>query len=270
MNPSPERPPEPAPPERPWWRRMLTPILAGGAAVLKYAAPILKFFPLILKTGGSMILSIGAYALVYGWRFALGFVLLLLVHELGHSLAAKVFGLNVSAPVFIPFLGAQILLREMPPNAWVEAIVGIAGPVTGTLGGIAVFGLATLTGSPLYYALASSAFFLNLFNLVPIIPLDGGRVVTAISPWLWIVGIAVLVPFLILHLSGSGVFILLLVASSLPRVWRQLRDRNSPENRRYYECAPWQRAVVTTGYFGLVLFLAAALTETHQILAYAG
>lgn len=256
-----------APQEASWWRKAIAPVLAAGATALKFGWPLLKFLPVVLKTGGSMLLSIGAYAWLYGWKFAVGFVVLLFVHEMGHSIAAKACGLKVSAPVFIPFLGAQILLKEMPPNAWVEAIVGYGGPLLGTIGGMAAFVIGVLTGSPLFYALASSAFFLNLFNLVPIIPLDGGRIVTAISPWLWIVGIVLLVPYLLLSLSGAGIYILILVATSLPRVWRQFKNRNDPESQRYYECAPWQRGVVSVAYFGLVLFLAFAMTETHHILA---
>ncbi|MSP55133.1 MAG: site-2 protease family protein [Myxococcales bacterium] len=222
---------------------------------------------MVLKTGGSMLLSIGAYAWLYGWKFAVGFVVLLFVHEMGHSIAAKACGLKVSAPVFIPFLGAQILLKEMPPNAWVEAIVGYGGPLLGTLGGLVAFAIGVYTGSPLFYALASSAFFLNLFNLVPIIPMDGGRIVTAISPWLWIVGILLLIPYLLFSLSGAGIYILILVATSLPRVWRQFKNRNDPESQRYYECTPSQRALVTLAYFGLVFFLAIAMSETHSILS---
>lgn len=264
-NPKEARRAEPEPPSG--LRKLFAPVVAVLVTVFKYAAPALKFLPVILKTGGSMLLSIGAYAWLYGWKFGLGFVLLLLVHEMGHSLAAKWFGLKVSAPVFIPFLGAQILLKEMPANAWVESMVGFGGPLLGTIGGLAVFVLGMVTGHPLYFALASSAFFLNLFNLVPIIPLDGGRVVTAISPWLWIVGIVILVPYLLLNLSGAGVYILLLVATSLPRVYRMFRSRKDPENQRYFECTPWQRLLITVAYFGLVLFLATAMTETHHILA---
>lgn len=243
---------------------MFAPILAVLAATFKFGAPVLKFLPVVLKTGGTMLVSIGAYALLYGWKFALGFVILLFVHEMGHSIAAKWFGLKVSAPVFIPFLGAQILLKEMPKNAWVESMVGYGGPLLGTIGGLVAYMIGLYTGSPLFFALASSAFFLNLFNLVPIIPLDGGRVVTAISPWLWIVGIALLVPYLLFNLSGAGIYILLLVGTSIPRVWRQFRDRNNPEQQRYFECEPWQRGFVSVAYFGLVLFLAIAMTESHH------
>src|SRR5258706_3619733 len=121
-----------------------------------------------------MLLSIWAYSQAWGWQFALGFVLLIFVHECGHLLAAKRLGLNVGAPVFIPFMGAVIALKEAPRNAWVESQVGIGGPLLGAIGSAICFLLYPLTGNALFAALAYSGFFLNLFNLAPLAPLDGG------------------------------------------------------------------------------------------------
>lgn len=257
--------PEPAA-EAPWWRRVFGPILAGAWAVVKFGAPVLKFLPAIFKTGGSMLLSIGAYALLYGWKFAAGFVLLIFVHEAGHLVAARLCGLKAGAPVFIPFLGARIALQDAPKNAWVEAVVGIGGPLFGTIGGVACVVLGIMFQSPLMLALASATFFLQLFNLMPIIPLDGGRVVAAISPWLWIAGLALLVPFILLSFSGPGLYILIIVAMSLPRVWRSFRDRNDPEVRRYFEAKPWQRGLIAASYFGLLAFLGVAWLGSHAVL----
>jgi Zn-dependent protease len=131
-----------------------------------------------------MFISIWAYALFLGWQFAVGFVLLIFVHECGHLIAAKKVGLKVTTPAFIPFMGALITLREAPRNAWIEAQVGIGGPLLGTVGSAVCVGIYYLTGNPLFMALAYTGFFLNLFNLAPISPLDGGRIVTALSPWL--------------------------------------------------------------------------------------
>ena len=213
-----------------------------------------------------MLLSIGAYALIYGWRFAVGFVLLIFVHEAGHLVAARLCGIPVGAPVFIPFLGASIALKEAPKNAWIEAVVGIGGPLFGTVGGVGCLIAGFLLQSPLMYALASATFFLQLFNLMPIIPLDGGRVVGAISPWLWIVGLCILVPFILMSLSGPGLFVLIIVAASLPRVWRSFRDRNDPEVRRYFEAKPWQRVLVAASYFGLVGFIGVAWLVSHALM----
>src|SRR5262249_46500674 len=159
------------------------------------------FIPVLLKTGGTMLLSIWAYAQAWGWQFALGFVLLIFVHECGHLLAARRLGLNVGAPVFIPFMGALIALKEAPRNAWIEAQVGIGGPLLGTAGAAICYAIYRQTGNELFAALAYTGFFLNLFNLAPVGFLDGGRIVTALSPWLWLVGIALVGYLLLAHFN---------------------------------------------------------------------
>jgi Zn-dependent protease len=159
-------------------------ILAKG----KWLIGILKFS----KFGGmflSMVISIGAYAIIFPWSFSIGLVLLILVHELGHVIAAKQKGLPVTAPMFIPFLGALINMKRHPRDAVTEAYVAIGGPVLGTVGALAAFGIGRYLDSPLFYSLALVGFFINLFNLLPIHPLDGGRIATAVSRWLWLVGV---------------------------------------------------------------------------------
>lgn len=164
---------------------------AVGAFLLakgKWLFTLLKFS----KFGGlflSMLVSIGAYAIIFPWSFSIGFVLLILIHELGHVLAAKQKGMPVSAPMFIPFVGALISMKRHPRDAVTEAYIGIGGPVLGTVGALAAFGLGYYLDSRLLYSLALTGFLLNLFNLIPIHPLDGGRIVTAVSRWLWLVGL---------------------------------------------------------------------------------
>jgi len=171
-------PPEgyPAPPEQPpkpppsLLARILAPLTAVGFFLLKFG----KLALLALKGGKfagtaiTMIISIGAYSLFFGWPFAAIFVLLLLVHEMGHVIQLKREGIDASAPMFIPFLGAAVAMREMPRNALVEARVGLAGPILGTVGGLVVYGMALQYHSDLLMASAFTAFFLNLFNLLPI------------------------------------------------------------------------------------------------------
>jgi len=179
-----------------WWSRLkkaLGPVAVVGVVIAKFFAklkffilPALKFLPILLKSGGTMLISIWAYALFFGWRFAVGFVLLMFVHECGHLIVAKKFGLPVSAPVFIPFMGAFILLKDQPRNAWMEACVGIGGPILGSLGALACNLLGQTFNMPLLIALASTGYLLNLFNLMPVGFLDGGRIVTALSRWLWL------------------------------------------------------------------------------------
>ena len=130
-----------------WWSRLkkaLGPVAVVGVVIAKFFAklkffilPALKFLPILLKSGGTMLLMIWVYTMMWGWKFAVGFVVLLLVHECGHLIVAKKFGLKVGAPVFIPFMGAFIALKEAPRNAWMEACVGIGGPMLGSLGAFA-------------------------------------------------------------------------------------------------------------------------------------
>jgi Zn-dependent protease len=221
--------------------------------------PIMKFALPVVKTGGTMVLSIGVYAMSWGWKFALGFVLLIFVHELGHLIAARRMGLPVGAPVFIPFMGAFIALKEAPKNAWIEAYVGAGGPVLGAIGALLCEVIFLLTGNPMFRALAYTGFLLNLFNLAPVGFLDGGRIVTALSPWLWIVGFVVMSALLVMQPS---LLLGLILVLSLPRIFSLFRAKTD-EERRFYEVTPRQRMVMGAVYFGLIGLLVAGMAATH-------
>lgn len=251
----------PAPAETSVWQKLkkfFAPLAVVGVLLLKFKGfllPFLKFFPVLLKTGGSMFLMMWVYANIYGWWYALGFVLLLFVHECGHLVAARRVGIKVGAPVFIPFMGAFIALKEAPPNAWIEAQVGIGGPLLGSLGAVVCYFFYPLTGNPLFAALAQTGFLLNLFNLAPVGFLDGGRIATAISPWLWVIGIGVIGVLLYTHFN----FLLLLIfIFSLPRLFSLFR-RRTEEEARYFEVTPAQRWTMAVLYFGLMGFLVVAM-----------
>src|SRR5213080_337254 len=167
-------------------KKALGPVAVVGVVIAKFFTklkffilPALKFLPLLLKSGGTMVLMIWVYTMMWGWKFAVGFVVLLFVHECGHLIVARFWGLRVGAPVFIPFMGAFIALKEAPRNAWIEAQVGIGGPMLGTMGAAVCEAIHIATGNPLFGALAYTGFFLNLFNLAPVGFLDGGRIITA-------------------------------------------------------------------------------------------
>jgi Zn-dependent protease len=239
-------------------KKALGPLAVLAAFVAKFKVAIfaaLKFLP----TGASMIVSMWFYALNWGWWFALGFVLLIFVHECGHLLVAKRIGLKVSAPVFIPFFGAVILLKEAPRNAWIEAQVGIGGPLLGTAGAAVCYLIYRATGLPLYGALAYTGFFINLINLVPFGFLDGGRIVTALSPWLWLVGTIIVG---LLMFTSFNPALLIIIIFSLPRLISLFRKK-SPEEARYYEVTPDQRWIMGGMYFGLIALLVLGMMETH-------
>src|SRR5437762_10140461 len=147
-------------------RRLWAPIAAIGAFLAKFGVVLLKF-----KFLFSMFVSAAVYVWIGGWWFGIGLVVLLFVHEMGHVLEAKRQGLPVSAPLFIPFLGAMITMREMPQDAWNEAKVAIAGPLVGSLGAAAIWVAGEATDSNHLKALAFLGFLINLFNLLPVVPL---------------------------------------------------------------------------------------------------
>lgn len=249
------------PPANDWGSRSkkaLGPVAVAGIAIAKFFAqlkffilPALKFLPIILKSGGSMLLMVWIYTVMWGWKFAVGFVLLLFVHECGHLLVAKKFGLKVGAPVFIPFMGAFIALKEAPRNAWMEACVGIGGPILGSLGALVCHSLGEIFNAPILVALASFGYLLNLFNLTPVGMLDGGRIVTAMSRWLWLPGFVVL---LWLGWQYPNFVVWLMILLSLPRIISLFRKRTE-EEERYFEVTPTQRWTMSILYFGLIFLL---------------
>ena len=176
LTPSPELEPdfrdyEPIHPEPGWKsvaRKIWGPIAVVIGLIVKFGFFVFKFFGLFI--------SIGAYALIWGWKFGVGFVALILIHELGHFVEAKRQGLDVSIPRFIPFLGAYVAIKNSPLNPWQNARLALAGPVAGGLAAAVCWAIGSYTGSSLLHALAYAGFFLNLFNLVPIGILDGGAI----------------------------------------------------------------------------------------------
>lgn len=223
-------------------------------------------------TAGTMLLSVAAYGLVFGLPYAVGFVLLLLAHELGHYVAARQRGLDVGAPTFIPFVGAWIQLKDLPHDAETEAYVGLAGPVAGTAAALATYYAGRGLDSDLLVALAYSGLFLNLFNLIPLSPFDGGRVTAVISPKLWLLGVPLLV--LLFLRSGSPLLILMALLAA-PHVWAALRGRRPGADdddpaaaRRYYLASAETRLTYGAAYLGLAAFLAAMTDSVHQELGH--
>lgn len=240
-------------------RRLLAPLGVIVVLAMKFLGPILKFLPVVLKTGGTMLLTIGLYAMTWGAWYAIGFVLLILIHECGHLVAARRIGLKVGAPVFVPFMGAFIALKEAPRNAWIEAQVGIGGPLLGSLGAAVCAVIFWMTDVPIFGALAYTGFLLNLFNLTPVGMLDGGRVVQALSPWLSLVGFGIL---LVMTLANPNFLLILILFLSLPRLFSLFRAKSNVE-RRYYEVTSVQRLTIAVLYFGLMTLLVLGMSLTQ-------
>ena len=242
-------------------RKLWAPIAAFGFLIFKFKTAILAIFKLkIFATSATMLVSIAAYAWIWGWRFAVGFVFLLLIHELGHVLELRRQGVPASAPLFIPFLGAVVGMKQMPHNVWKEAQVALAGPVVGSLAAFGLWAAGEALDSELLIALAFTGFFINLFNLIPVSPLDGGRAVAALHPALWAVGLVLLLGLTILR--PNFILILVLVVGGM-EVWRRWSTRNDPGVADYFAIERWQRAVVAVTYVGLAVVLALAMSATH-------
>jgi Zn-dependent protease len=255
-------------PSQPGWQdrlKQLGPIgvfLAYLIGKLKFLAIGMKFALPVLKTGGTMLLSMVYYAQLFGWWFAAGFVICILAHEMGHVYVAWRMGVPVTAPIFIPGFGALILQKRAARSTWDEALIGIGGPIAGTLSALFCLLAYHLTRSPLMLALAYTGFFINLFNLIPIFPLDGGWIAGAISPRIWLFGI---VAMIVLMAAGfiRNPFIIILVLLSLPRLLRGLRTGDvTPEGG--VPTTPHQRILMGAAYVGLCGLLFWLMAETHM------
>jgi Zn-dependent protease len=259
------RGPAPAPErgERPWWRRSLSLLAVIGLLALKWGKAALLLLPKakVLTTSGTMLVSIAAYSLLWGWKFALGFVLLLLVHEMGHVIQLRREGIEASAPMFIPFLGAAVMAKSLGDDATAEARVGLAGPILGTLGCLALLPIAFSTGEDFWYALIFTGLFLNLFNLLPVVPLDGGRAMAALSPWMWFVGLFVMVVLTFAIPNPILILILLLAVYETYKRWKA-RKAGGEAVQTYYRVKPAHRLAILAVYLGLIIVCAAGMGLT--------
>jgi Zn-dependent protease len=245
--------------KRPWGA-----IATGGALLLlkgKSLLALLKFASLgkFALTSLSMLAMIWVEAQFYGWAFGVGFVLLILLHELGHGYAIKKHGLAAGWPVFIPFFGAAISLRGAIPSAAVGAEIAYGGPLAGTAASLACAGIHLATGSRLFLALASTGFFLNLFNMIPLPPLDGGRIAIAFSRRAWIVGGVLLGA---MYFVAPAPQLLLIGFLGLSHMFRGQATEDTA-----VPLTPEERTTWTVRYFGLSFFLAAGILVTRLLLA---
>ena len=244
-------------------RSRLSALGAAIVALLAKLKTVLLLLPKLklLASTGTILVSLAAYALLWGWGFAAGFIALLFIHEMGHVIALRREGLKASLPMFIPFMGAVIAARSLGRNALAEARVGLAGPILGSIGAAACILVWHATGNDLWRALAFTGFFLNLFNLLPVVPLDGGRAMAAMAPWMWLVGFAALIPVAILFPNPIILLILVFAGLETYKRWK-LRRSGSPDQEAYYRVRPLDRALVAAVYLGLVALLVVGMHAT--------
>ncbi|WP_405388399.1 site-2 protease family protein [Peribacillus muralis] len=176
----------------------------------------------------SIFVSLGAYALIYGWKFAVALIYLIYIHEMGHLLAAKRKGIKTSNAIFIPFVGALIALKEEPKNANQEAYLAFGGPLLGTLAFLPAIPLFMMTENPFWLLVITLGSLINLFNLMPVHPLDGGRIVGVISTKLWILGIIGMVVYMFYHPNPLLILFLLL---GISKWWKEFRSETTRNQR---------------------------------------
>ncbi len=264
--------PPPAPPQpQSAVRRAAGPVAVAGAAAAKYGLPLLKFAK-FGPTAISMVVSIVFMAGLFGPAYGIGLLALIAVHESGHLLFARAEGIRAGLPVFLGPFGAVIGLKQPLKDVRQEAVIAIGGPLVGSLGAVAALLLAAATEPGTYthnllLALAYVGFLINLFNLIPFSPLDGGRIASALSPWANLVGLGVIV-LLILVPSAAGrtfnPFLLLILLIGGISTLQRFRNRSlHPE----YERIPRStRAGIAAGYAVLIAICAVGMAEVHSAL----
>jgi Zn-dependent protease len=247
-----------------WLRRRLGPLLAAIAALFAKFKAVLLLIPKLklFTTVGTMAVSLAAYGWIWGLPFAAGFIALLFVHEMGHVIALRREGIRASAPMFIPFLGAVVAARSLGDNATAEARVGLAGPVLGSIGAAACILIWHATGNDIWRALAYTGFFLNLFNLLPVVPLDGGRAMAAMSPWMWVAGFLALIP--LVFVFANPIMLIILILAGL-ETYKRIKQRRSGDARTlaYYKVKPLDRFLVAAVYLSLIALLVVGMDATN-------
>jgi Zn-dependent protease len=199
---------------------------------------------------GSFAVTIAAYTTQFPFGVVTGFVVITLIHEIGHAVAIRRKGLRAGFMVFIPFIGGAVTMKGQPRTVYDDAIIGLAGPAFGTIATLATLQIYKWTSDPLYLVIAFVGFFLNLLNLLPIGMLDGGRISAAITKWMWVLGGGAIVYKVIDQPNPLTIIIAVLAAF---QVYASIvREKTDP---RFYEITALQRAAIAVLYFALVIFL---------------
>jgi Zn-dependent protease len=248
--------------------------LAGLGGIGAALSALLLKFPILASLlkfgwlGFSALFSVAVYSLIFGWPFAIGLVVMLFIHEMGHAVVMKLKGIPIGGMIFIPLLGAAVIMRQLPRNARDEAEVGIAGPIAGALAAMVSLALAHIYPGTVWAPLAYFGFFINLFNLIPIVPFDGGRVLAAIDRRIWILGFIGLLAFQIWSwINGTfSIWLLFFIFMAATQLWSRRKTANTPEARAYYDVPVGERIVLGLAYFGLAAVLVLGMTISHGLI----
>jgi Zn-dependent protease len=258
--------PTPQPRRRLFPRILSGALVAAGIAVLKLKAFLIVFYEYARSlfvnpfegfgaaqyaiAGGSMVLTIAAYATKFRFGLVVGFVLITVIHEIGHAVVIRAKGLRAGFMVFIPFIGGAVTLKDQPRSAYDDAQIGLAGPIAGTLASLACLEIFKVWGNPLYLLIASLGFVINLLNLLPLGPLDGGRISAAVTKWMWLFGGGAVIYKTFKQPNPLMIMVLILAAFQVYASIVREKDEKA-----FYDVTLTQRAAIATAYFVLVVFL---------------
>jgi Zn-dependent protease len=257
-------------------------LAAGILAFLAFVFGKLSYVGLlVLKFKGLWftVVSTGVTALIYaqlfGWAFGVGIVVLILIHESGHVVVARIMGLPVTLPVMIPFLGAFVSMKQQPKSVAQESIMAIGGPVLGSIAaGLCYVGYLAMPNSntgQLLRALAYFGFLINLFNLIPLTPLDGGRVTSLLSKWFNVAGLVIAAGLLLFEMqSGTTVSPILFLVLIFGAFATYQRFRSTALNPAYYAVDAQTKITVGALYLGLLFALGVGMLQTSAVLRPAG
>ncbi|TAN32569.1 site-2 protease family protein [bacterium] len=236
-------------------------VLAAAWAFVKFGGILLFKIP-ALGTLLSLVVSFGGYALFYGPWFAVGLVVMIFVHEMGHVVEIRRQGMQATAPIFIPFMGAAIFQRSHPTDALKQAQIGIAGPIAGTLGATAAFVLYGSTHSPVLLLTALIGFYINLFNLIPVWQLDGAWILAPVSKWFQVAGYA-LIAAGALFLGFFSPLVIIIAVLGIPTLIQRFRDANNPY---YTSVSARGRWAMGAAWLALVIYLGVASLQASSLL----
>ena len=227
--------------------------LFGKMKFVLIGLKLTKAAPLI-----SMLITSATYSLFFGWPYAIGMVGLIFVHECGHAVVMRHYGVPFSPMVFIPFMGAVISMKERPKNSYEEAIIAFGGPVLGSAAALSLAGIGAVTENQLLLALADWGLMINLFNLLPIGSLDGGRICSAVTPYIGVAGLLGGGAMIFYGVVHNPIFYLIMMAGTYSTTSRFM-GWDEEETEDYYRIKSEDQGILFGSYLALIASLIGAM-----------